>query len=212
MKKGLVCMWGMNRYPLSILQEKIKSQFLGLELDFLISTWTDCVIDADFKYVIQHTSPTDEYLDELKFPYTLQLKGNKEWWPLRKGCYAQFFHNYKIVEFLKQNNIKYDVLIKTRTDLSFETEFDFNFDLDICYLPKIYWNSVGVGVNDHFICGKYSYLLKSLEIKNFEDFFKTIETSWNPETVHQSLLVNNNAECKEFSCNSYILLPDRKMK
>jgi len=54
--------------------------------------------------------------------------------------------------------------------------------------------------------------MKSINIEKFEDFFETVERSWNPETVNQNLILGNSCIYKEFQCSSYALLPDRIYK
>ena len=53
---------------------------------------------------------------------------------------------------------------------------------------------------------------RSINIEKFEDFFETVERSWNPETVNQNLILGNSCIYKEFQCSSYALLPDRIYK
>jgi len=160
---------------------------------------------------MKHKSPTKEYLDEIEFPYTQQIKSVPEWHGARLGHYAQFYHNYKIYEFLENNNLEYDVLVKTRTDLVFTANLKININSDMCYVPEIYWPSKGVGINDHFILGKFSYVKKSLRIENFNEFFSLVENNWNPETIHQKLILKNECKYSEFPCSTYLLLPDRKL-
>lgn len=210
--KTLICLWGQIRDDLNITINSIKKIIPEGEFDLLISTWDDQAFDESiFKYIIKSPSPSKEYLDSIKFPYTMQIKNVSEWHGVRTGHYAQFFHNYKIYQFLKSNSFDYDNLVQSRTDLVFDTDFIFNFNQDICYVPEIYWSSRGVGINDHFICGKYGYIKNSIAIENFEQFFHVIENSWNPETVRQRLIIGNNCRYTEFNCKSYLLLPDRKM-
>jgi hypothetical protein len=208
----LICYWGLSRGDISISIDNYLKMFEGHKVDFLLSTWDDQEIDESrFKYILKHKSPTKEYLDEIKFPYTQQIKFVPAWHGSRLGHYAQFYNNYKIYEFINNNDLNYDVLVKTRTDLVFSTNIEFDFTTDMCYVPEIYWPSRGVGINDHFILGKFSYLKKALKIDNFQNFFHNIENNWNPESVHQKLILDNDCKYSEFHCSSYLLLPDRKL-
>jgi len=208
----LICYWGLSRGDISISIDNYLKMFDGHKVDFLLSTWDDQEIDdSRFKYVMKHKSPTKEYLDEIEFPYTQQIKSVPEWHGARLGHYAQFYHNYKIYEFLENNNLEYDVLVKTRTDLVFTANLKININSDMCYVPEIYWPSKGVGINDHFILGKFSYVKKSLRIENFNEFFSLVENNWNPETIHQKLILKNECKYSEFPCSTYLLLPDRKL-
>lgn len=210
--KALICLWGQIRFDLNIVIQHISKILPECEYDLLISTWEDQVFDESvFKYIIKSASPTKELLDKIGFPYTIQIKNVNEWHGLRFGHYAQFYHNYKISQLINSNNFDYDILVKSRTDLVFETNFIFNFKSDICYVPQIYWGSKGVGINDHFVCGGFDYVKKCINMEIFEDFFPTIESSWNPETVQQKLIMGNQCFYTEFDCESYMLLPDRKM-
>lgn len=210
--KALVFFWGQIRDDISKTIDNLYKNFPNLNLDFSITTWDNQIFDESlFKNIIITKCPNREYLDNIQFPFTQQIKNVPEWHNIRIGHYSQFYHNFKISEFLHSNNLNYDVLIKSRTDLLFETDFNFNFENDICYVPQIYWGSKGVGINDHFICGKYEYLKKSLFMYNLESFFPIIENSWNPETIHQNLILINEGRYVEFDCKSYTLLPDRKM-
>lgn len=210
--KALIFLWGQIRYDLNDTIDSINKILPKCEYDLFISTWEDQIFDESiFKYVIKSPPPTKELLDNIGFPYTKQIKNYSEWHGFRFGHYAQFFHNYKISKLLNSNNFNYDVLIKSRTDLVFETDFSFDFNQNICYVPKIYWGSKGVGINDHFVCGKFDYLKKCINMESFEGFFSTIENSWNPETTQQNLIIGNQCYYTEFDCNSYMLLPDRKM-
>jgi hypothetical protein len=210
--KILACVYGEIRGDINYLITNINKNFKG-DIDFLISTWNNQKINEElFKYIILSDVPTDEYLNNIGFPYTQQIKGVEQWHNLRIGHYSQFYHIYKISNFIENNELNYDVLLISRSDLVFETNFNFNFSLDTCFIPDIYWASKNVGINDHFICGNYQYLKKSIKILEFKSFFEVIETSWNPETVKKRLLEMNNSNYYEFDCNSYILLPDRKMK
>jgi hypothetical protein len=168
--------------------------------------------ENQFKYILRYPSPTLEYLNNINFPFTQQIKNFPEWHGVRLGHYAQFFHNYEISKFIGDNKLEYDILVKSRCDLVFDKNFNFDFSVDMCYVPEIYWGSKGVGINDHFICGKFSYVNKSLKMESFTEFFNIIESSWNPETANQKLIINNGSKYFEFSCTSYKLLPDRKMK
>ena len=210
--KTLIFFWGKTNGQFNLVIDNFKKIFSNSEIEFGISTWDDQNFDESiFTYVIKSKQPTNDFLNEIKFPYTQQIKNVPEWHNIRIGHYSQFYHNFKISEFLHSNNLNYDVLIKSRTDLLFETDFNFNFENNICYVPQIYWGSKGVGINDHFICGKYEYLKKSLFMYNLESFFPIIENSWNPETIHQNLILINEGRYVEFDCKSYTLLPDRKM-
>jgi hypothetical protein len=51
-----------------------------------------------------------------------------------------------------------------------------------------------------------------INIDTFEEFLPIIENSWNPETVNKNLILGNNCSYLEFPCDSYLILPDRKMK
>lgn len=210
--KALVFLWGQIRDDISKTIDNLYKNFPNLDLDFSITTWDNQIFDESlFKNIIRTECPSQKYLDNIQFPYTQQIKNVPEWHSVRIGHYSQFYHNFKISEFLAENNFNYDVLIKSRADLIFETDFDFDFSADICYVPQIYWPSKGVGINDHFICGKYQYLKKSLYMYNFESFFPIVENSWNPETIHQKLILINEGRYVEFGCKSYTLLPNRKM-
>jgi hypothetical protein len=211
--KILACLYGLVRTNLDSTIQNLKDQFSNFDIDFLISTWDDQIFEEEkFKYIIKNNPPTDEYLNTINFPYTRQIKNVPNFQHLRKGHYAQFYHNYRISEFLESNSIDYDILIKSRTDLVFETNFDFDFNKDICYIPEIYWASKGVGINDHFICGRFDYIKRAIKISKFEEFLPIIENSWNPETVNQNLILGNSCSYLEFPCYSYLLLPDRKMR
>lgn len=210
--KTLIFLWGKTSEQLNLVVDNFKKVFSDSEIDFGISTWDNQHFDESlFKYVIKTEEPTQDFLDKIKFPYTLQIKNVPEWHNIRFGHYSQFYHNFKISEFLASNVFNYDVFGKSRADLIFETNYKFDFTRNICFLPEIYWASKGVGINDHFICGKYEYLKKCLFMDKFESFFSTIENSWNPETIHQKLISNNQGSYVEFDCQSYKLLPDRKM-
>lgn len=211
MKNTLVCLWGLTKFDLTDTVIGLKNIF-GDNIDFLISTWDDQLFNEEyFKFILKSKSPTKEYLDEIGFPFTQQIKNVPEWHSVRFGHYAQFYHNFKILQFLNDNSLNYDILVKSRTDVVFETDFNFDFSIDKCYIPEIYWASKGVGINDHFICGDFSYLKESLHIENFEEFFEIVENTWNPETILQKLLLSNNSNIMEFKCSSYLLLPDRKL-
>lgn len=211
MKKTLACLWGLTKMDINETINGLKNIF-GNNIDFLISTWDDQVFDEyNFKYILKSKAPTQKFLDEINFPFTQQIKNNPEWHVVRLGHYAQFYHNYKILNFLNNQNLNYDILIKSRADLIFDTEFNFDFSTNKCYVPEIYWASKGVGINDHFICGNFEYLKKSLHIQDFEDFFYVVENTWNPESILQKLLFMNNSSYIEFKCNSYLLMPDRKL-
>lgn len=208
----LICYWGQSRGDISISIDNYIKMFEGHKIDFLLSTWDDQEFDeSKFKYVLRHKAPTREYLDEIKFPYTKQIKFVPEWHGTSLGHYAQFFNNYKIYEFLENNNLEYDVLAKTRTDLVFSSNITLDLSLDVCYVPEIYWPSRGVGINDHFIIGKFSYIKNAIKLINFEEFFSVIENTWNPETVNQKLIQQNQCKYFEFPCLTYLLLPDRKL-
>jgi hypothetical protein len=214
-KRLLICFWGRVSECISQVKENFNKIFHSYEIDYLISTWsTENLILSDFDYVIASKSPSKEDLDSMRFPYCRQIKNVPEWHVMRFGHYAQFYHNFNIVNFLKQNKIKYDFLARTRTDVFFETSFNFedNINSECCFLPEIYWNSKGVGINENFIIGKFDYVMKSLNIENFESFFPVVEQSWNPETMHQSLILLNDCRYSEFSCDTYTLLPTRKFK
>lgn len=211
--KILACLYGSVRTNLDSTIQSLKDQFSNFNIDFLISTWDDQIFEEEkFKYIIKNNPPTDEYLNSINFPYTRQIKNVLDFQHLRKGHYAQFFHCHIISNFLHQNNLDYNILIKSRTDLVFKTNFDFDFNKDICYIPEIYWASKGVGINDHFICGRFDYIKRSIKIDTFEEFLPIIENSWNPETVNKNLILGNDCSYLEFPCDSYLILPDRKMK
>jgi hypothetical protein len=216
MNKLLLCFWGLYRNNnIDEIIENYKRLLPNYDIDFLISTWDSQPIDTDkFKYVIKTPDPTVESVKESGFPYTLQAKNCEGRDHMRIGHYAQFFHNFLIVKYIKDNNLssEYQYLAKSRCDVLFNTDFDFIINDDICYLPEIYWPSRGVGINDNFLFGRFDYIMKSINMNKFEDFFETVERSWNPETVNQNLILGNSCIYKEFQCSSYALLPDRIYK
>lgn len=209
--KGLICFWGLNRGDLKLVKDNLLAQFPEIEFEVLLSTWSDQVFDLEVNYKLLHQPPTIDYLNQINFPFTRQIIHNTEWHGFRLSHYAQFFHNYSIVKFIKDMNLKYDVLIKSRADLILSPVTPIDFNSDVCWVPEIYWASRGVGINDHFVCGKFDYVLKALNIDDFQEFFPVIQTSWNPETVNQRLILENNCQIIEFPCDNYTLLPDKKL-
>jgi hypothetical protein len=208
--KGLICFWGKIRDNIEIVKNNYYKLFPEHNLKFLISTWDSEVFDKRlFNFVIQNNDPTEEYLNQINFPYTQQLKNNPNLNYGRIGHYSQFFHNLKIYNFIENLNHDYDFIIKCRTDLIFETKYIFDFTKNICFVPKIYHASKGFGINDHFMAGNFNYLKNSMKMKDLYSVYEIFENSWNPEIVLEKLIKYNNCIIEEFDCSSYKLLPDR---
>lgn len=209
-KKALFCFWGKSRIDFKIIKENISKTFSDYDIDFLLSTWYDEEYDeSQFNYIIKSQSPTEDFLNFIKFPYTLQLQSNygpKSW---RFGHYSQYFHTLKIHEFINNNNLNYDILCKLRSDLFFESNYQFDFNKNICYIPKNY--HCEIGVNDHFMIGRFDYMKKVIQIDS-NDIYSLLENSWNPEIALQTFFKINNFNVVEFECQSYKLLPDREYK
>lgn len=213
MSKTIVCLWGVIREDISIVINNIKKMNGDDEIDFLISTWDDQVFDETlFKYVLKHPAPTQEYLDSINFPFTIQTKNVLKWRYGRLGCYSQFYNKHMINNFINDNNLSYDILIKSRTDLIFNTNFNFDYTKDFCYIPKTYHGSKGVGLNDHFMAGNFELMKRAIYTKTFEIIYPIIENSWNPETVNEKLLIKNSINHIEFDCTTYKLSPNRIFK
>lgn len=208
--KGLICLWGLIRGDINSVVENYKLMFPNYKLDFLISTWEDQMIDENlFFKVLRFPSPTDQYLDQIKFPYTKQLAADPKVQKFRVGIYSLFFHNFKIGEFLKEINGQYDMLAKARTDLIFHTNHEFDFSQDICYIPENRYCGGGF-VNDHFVCGKFDYVKKALKMDVFDDFFEVLENSFNSEVANLKMIVDNGCKIVQFPFYYYINLPDRR--
>lgn len=207
-KRAVFCFWGQVRGDFSIIKYKLVNLFQNYNIDFLLSTWENEQVDeSHFDFVIRSISPTDEFLDIINFPYTQQIQSNYRPRNWRYGHYAQYFHTQKIYDFIKTNNLNYDILCKSRADLLFDSAHKFDFDKDICFIPKNY--HCEIGLNDHFMIGNFRIMKKVICIEDLKEVYPILENSWNPEIALQIYLTKNNVNVIEFNCESYKLLPDR---
>lgn len=212
-KRLLLCLWGHRTHDLHKIINNYNSKFSTFDIDLLISTWNSVDIDAyKFKYVVKHEVPTDEYLDQIGFPYTEQLKAtNQRHHPARTGHYALFFHSYQIAQYIRNNNLQYDALIKARTDLYFTTDYEFNFETNIVYLLENLM-SQNYGVNDQFLAGKFEYVLNAFATETFQEAMQFISGAFNPEEGLHKLFIQKNVQYNEITTTHYTLLPDRRIK
>jgi hypothetical protein len=111
---------------------------------------------------------------------------------------------------LRENNIKYDGILFSRTDIYFEfmPSTIIDFSKDVCYLPKIYWGSKNPGhLNDHIIVGKYEYVLRALHIESVESEHAPMFICHNPESYLYNALVQRESVYEEFECIKYCRFP-----
>lgn len=233
--KLLICFWGKlktgeylrnnpfmeNGYyeersiTFQTLIDNYKNQFPNFDIDFLLSTWDDVNLDEyenQLKYIQKHKEPSDweSFLNEKNFPHVSQIRHHPIYHINRPGIYVRLFHMEQISKFLKENNINYDAILFSRTDIYFEIDekSTIDFTKDICYLPEVYWGSRGhTFVNDHIVMGKYEYVLNAIHIDSIDSMYDTIFHSWNGEQVLFSTLEKNNAVYTEFVCSKYCRFP-----
>lgn len=233
-KKLLVCFWGQDKISkhlknspymkedyhenkiisLEHLVENQKNIFSSFDVDFLWSTWSRCNIEKyckNFKYILKHEEPIDfhQYLDSIDFKYVVQIR-DREARKERQGYYTQFFHKDSIIRFIKHNNIRYDGIVFSRSDIFFvpEKTESINFDKQVVYVPEIYWNSRGCGINDHIALGNFDYVIKAIDFYDFKNLNNIIQDSWNPELVNKIIIEKNNCLIEEFVCERYCRFPN----
>lgn len=210
----LVCLWGQLRGDVNLVISNYRNIFKDFSIDFVLFTWESQIVENDaFSQIFKYPDPTNTFLDVIEFPFTQQLidlsKERERVIKGRIGHYAQFFHNKNICDFLKTLDQKYDILIKSRADLVFATNFNFDFSKNLCYVPKNYYCGGG-WICDHFIAGNFETVKKAIQIDDLRSFYPILADSFNPEEANVKLIEQNNCKIQEFYCDSYMLLPDRK--
>ena len=236
MKKMLLCFWGKPKVG-TFLQncpfanwdkfsveetnidiKKVYNQYLKMfpdhQLEVLWCTWSHINFDSH-KIPIKYKLPLDEpsdwesYLNSINFPYVMQIKHHPIYNLNRPGIYTQFFSQFNIINFIKKNNLEYDSIIISRTDIFHIPNEDFIFDLnqDVIYVPEIYWGSRGTGVNDHVVIGNFNTVVNSLYYEKFSDLTTIIENSYNGEVAKQQTLSKDSKTIIEYPCDVYCRYP-----
>lgn len=110
----------------------------------------------------------------------------------------------------KIDNDKYKILIRSRTDIRFETDFTFDFRNDFCYIPKNYYSPRSGFINDQFMCGKIDYIKKCLFADSFQVYKNIVENSYCTEEALKNLINKNNCIIYNFPCSYYELRGERR--
>ena len=207
----LICIWGNRMQYFGEVKNNFQQIFSDFDIDWLISTWDDVNTDGhDFKFILKSPQPTTSQLYDINFIGTSQIRHHPEYEKLKEGQYAQVFHKTNIHQFIKSNNLQYDALVISRNDLWFETNYIFDFEKEIVYVPLNFMGGPGT-LNDHFSCGKFDYVLKSMGFSSVREYVDFLEESdpWNPEHALMLLFEKLNISWMEFTSQKYRLFPDR---
>jgi hypothetical protein len=149
------------------------------------------------KDIIFEQQQIDEELNILRIPYNkLTLSGgekaNKESRIAIFNCFTAF---KSLLDFIKNNNIQYDYLLRVRNDLIVDIN-NFNHIIEhadnneLC-IPPNYWCGEPYK-NDHWVFGKYNILKDILTYDNIEHYINFSKDSWNQEDLTFKFLLRNN--------------------
>ena len=215
MKKLCIVLNGLVRLPIEKHIEVIqnyKKQFSSWagEPDVWYFTWRiDNKINKDilrsnvYKLFAHESSPTDQFLDQLKIPYTKQLdsyESNTSHKSCRIGNYSTIYGPSYVFDKIAESNENYEYAVRGRNDLYFETNtlewyeivrdhLIIRKDKEIYISPPNYWCS-GQGANDHLGFGKFS-IVKNIWKYEQEEFKKLLASSWNIESYVEEMIKRN---------------------
>ena len=97
---------------------------------------------------------------------------------------AAYFQTY-IHEYLKQSNLQYDYVIKTRNDLLIELNDIYKFFNDSTYIPPCFWLN-RVLRNGHFYITSYNKFMEfDFSIQNIK---RQTKISWDYEDLDYNLI------------------------
>ena len=149
------------------------------------------------KEIIFEQQKTDEELNILKIPHNkLTLSGGEK---ASKECRNAIFNCFtafkSLLDFIKNNNIEYDYLLRVRNDLIININ-DFNpiiehADNNELCIPPNYWCGEPYK-NDHWVFGKYNILKDILTYDDIEHYINYSKDSWNQEELTFKFLSKNN--------------------
>ena len=112
---------------------------------------------------------------------------------------------YQLEFYSKNNNIKYDLIIKFRTDLIFDNFPNFNlFDINEKYIytpsiNKFNFNPYIIQINDQVAIGSYKLMKKYCMVyPNIELYLKNENNYYHPETLLSYHIYYNKINIKDF--------------
>lgn len=119
-----------------------------------------------------------------------------------ENIYGMFYSMNKCNELKKkyeiENNFRYDLVFRTRMDLFFKDDFNFNIEDEII-LPE----NKGFYGDDHFAYGK-SDLIDKYQVYNYINMYINDNVALHPETLIKHHLKINNIKNKYIKFNYLI--------
>lgn len=193
--------------------ENYKKQFSWANPDLWLFTWKtedlreEALRPHVYKLIAAEPSPTNDYLDKLGIPYTMQLVKQPEHKVCRISHFAQIYGLNYLFNKIAQSGEEYEFACRARNDLYFEADtYMWEWlvkDEPKAYLsPGILWGDMP-GSNDHLGFGKFD-IVKKIWSYNPDDFKKTLSESWNIEVYIQKM-IEKNAVHKIVDVNRYLL-------
>ncbi|MCZ2224453.1 MAG: methyltransferase domain-containing protein [Chitinophagales bacterium] len=205
----------------------IPSQEKVARLNTFISTWETIgthgskgnsddhlsnIKTIDKKYEIEKIlNPVDLHIDQYYEYEEFLQKFRKDINNHHVDTYVAMFYNMynlkKMIEkYENENNIKYDLIIRTRSDLLFRSKVNFcDFQKDYVYSPTIgrYFQN---GMNDQFAIGNNENMKIYFNIfEKLAEYIKTRRDLPRPEHLIRHHLFSNGVPLKNFQVNYAIL-------
>jgi len=205
MKIGLIFI-GAIRENIELIPQNIqilKQCFADHNVSVILSTWApekktfifdnkNYVYDYDFNEFTKYTK------DIVDYSVILKQRNLNDYVNLKNGCKPIFlYHLNEIANYLNDNDIKFDYIVKTRHDMLFELHNTNNY-LNECYniLPYHYNNGVpthytenAYNSNDHFFITSYNNFMKFSMLTD-EKIIKLAQESWDNEHINYLTLKN----------------------
>ncbi len=170
-------------------QEDILSNLLKLKekgFDFYFSISESGIIDKSFiEKFIKELNIIEYNIEEVYPPKELFNRSKKPETNI-KNMWSMYYHNKKCYQMIEKSRIKYDYILKFRSDISYE-KFNISINTESIYIPKIYDHG---GINDQIAMANKEKMNWYCSLIDYIDMYSKEGIILHPETLLKHHLRN----------------------